>query len=158
MPLFFIFVLVPLIELMLLIEVGAIIGSGWTFVLIIATAIVGTKLVKQQGFHTWRKIQTELSSGQMPAKSLFDGICILISGVTLITPGFITDAIGLLLLTPVFRAVILAQLASRITIRGQHHHFTHQSSHNPNNSTDNDHSRPQSGPATLDGEYTRKDD
>ena len=118
MPLFFIFIIVPLVELMLLIEVGSVIGSGWTFLIIIATAIIGTKLVKQQGLHTWQKIQQELATGALPAQSMFDGICILISGVLLITPGFITDIIGMLLLTPPFRAAAYKHVGHRIKVQG----------------------------------------
>ncbi len=117
MPLFFIFIIVPIIELMLLIEVGGQIGTGWTFLIIIATAILGTKLVKQQGLSTWSKIQQELASGTLPAKAMFEGICILISGVLLITPGFLTDIIGLLLLTPVFRTIMYSKVGHRVNIK-----------------------------------------
>lgn len=118
MPLFFFFIIIPLVELMILLEVGSIIGSGWTFLIIIATAIVGTKLVKQQGTTTWSKIQSELNQGSVPAKAMFDGVCILISGVLLITPGFMTDILGMLLLTPPFRAAVYKQFGSRIQVRG----------------------------------------
>lgn len=157
MPLFIIFVLVPLIELMLLIEVGGIIGSGWTFIIIIATALIGTKLVKQQGISTWSNIQTEMASGQLPARSLFDGICILISGVLLITPGFITDTIGFLLVTPAFRAAMYTQLGSRIQVKTMGGFQSHQQSqHSPFNDQA-EQSKQVDEPTTLDGEYTRKD-
>ncbi|NVK25675.1 MAG: FxsA family protein [Gammaproteobacteria bacterium] len=163
MPLFIIFVLVPLIELMLLIEVGGIIGTAWTFIIIIATALIGTKLVKQQGLSTWSNIQTEMASGQLPARSLFDGICILISGVLLITPGFITDTIGFLLVTPPFRAAMYSQLGSRIQIRTMGGTFHSQSqsdfSDQAKDTFESDTVERKSGdkPTTLDGEYTRKD-
>ena len=167
MPLFLIFIIVPLIELMLLIEVGGIIGSAWTFIIIIATALIGTRLVKQQGFQTWGNIQQEMATGKLPAQSLFDGICILISGVLLITPGFITDTIGFLLVTPPFRAMMYQQLGSKIKVRtaGQFHQqqgfgqsFEQQGQtydHEPQQKQEFKQAPHQ--PATLDGEYERKD-
>lgn len=161
MPLFAIFILVPLIELMILLEVGAIIGSGWTFLIIIATAIMGTKLVKQQGSSTWRNIQEKLAQGQVPSQALFDGICILVSGVLLITPGFMTDILGMLLLTPPFRAIAFKQLGDKIHVVGgsrfgqspfqQHCGFDQEQFHGRESHSE------QRGPATLDGEFTRKD-
>jgi UPF0716 protein FxsA len=163
MPLFLIFIIVPLIELMLLIEVGGVIGSGWTFAIIIATAIIGTKLVKQQGLQTWTKIQQEMATGQLPAQSLFDGICILISGVLLITPGLITDVIGMLLLTPPFRALAYTHMGSKIRFKAaagfqQQNHstfdgeFTDAEKTNTSDKHITDHQ-----PTTLDGEFKRKD-
>jgi UPF0716 protein FxsA len=153
MPLFFIFIVVPLIELMILIEIGSVIGSLWTFIIILSTAIIGAKLVRQQGLQTWGRIQQQLAQGEIPAQSLFDGICILISGVLLLTPGYLTDIIGILLLTPPFRAIAYANVGHRIKIRtahssgfGQtHSHFESQEQARPQQST------------TLEGEYTRKD-
>lgn len=117
MPLFFVFIVIPLVELMLLLEVGSMIGSGWTFLIIIATAILGTRLVKQQGTQTWSKIQTELNQGALPAQAMFDGVCILVSGVLLITPGFMTDIFGLLLLTPPFRKAVYSSLGQRVQVK-----------------------------------------
>lgn len=155
MPLFIIFIVVPLLELMLLLEVGSIIGSGWTFLIIIATAIIGTKLVKQQGLQTWSTIQKKMAQGELPAQSLFDGICILISGVLLITPGFMTDILGLLLLTPPFRYAAYLQLGSKIKIKTMG--ATHFQSHSFDQPIDNEHYRKPEQPNTIDGEFTRKD-
>jgi UPF0716 protein FxsA len=163
MPLFLVFIIVPLIELMLLIEVGGIIGSGWTFLIIIATAIIGTKLVKQQGLQTWSKIQQEMATGQLPAQSLFDGICILISGILLITPGLITDVIGMLLLTPAFRTLAYTQLGSKIKFKAASSAHFHQQNHSTYDGefshTDQSQNKNLSDqqPNTLDGEFERKD-
>lgn len=163
MPLFLVFIIVPLIELMLLIEVGGIIGSGWTFLIIIATAIIGTKLVKQQGLQTWSKIQQEMVTGQLPAQSLFDGICILISGILLITPGLITDVIGMLLLTPAFRTLAYTQLGSKIKFKAASSAHFHQQNHSTYDGefshTDQSQNKNLSDhqPNTLDGEFERKD-
>lgn len=159
MPLFFIFVFVPLIELMLLIEVGGVIGTAWTFIIIIATALIGTKLVKQQGLATYQQIQTELAQGQMPARSMFDGICILISGILLITPGFITDGIGFLLVTPPFRALAYQQFGSKIKVKTMHSGYQQHSSFEqpPYDRFDDDQTQSERGPKTIEGEYERKE-
>jgi len=165
MPLFLVFIIVPLIELMLLIEVGGIIGSGWTFVIIIATAIIGGKLVKQQGLQTWSTIQQEMATGQLPAQSLFDGICILISGILLITPGLITDVIGALLLTPAFRAISYRQFGSKIKFKAaasahfqqSQGHSTFEGEFTETTETDNEHQISGHKPTTLDGDFERKD-
>lgn len=154
MPLFIIFILVPLIELMILIEIGGVIGSLWTFIIIISTAIIGAKLVRQQGLQTWGKIQQQMAQGQIPAQSLFDGICILVSGVLLLTPGYITDIIGILLLTPPFRAMAYAGIGDKIKLRATAHSSFHQPGQNTPGSDFN--GDPQQ-PTTLEGEYTRKD-
>jgi len=158
MPLFIIFIVVPLIELFLLLEVGSIIGSGWVFLLIIATAIIGTRLVKQQGLATWQNIQQQLAQGQLPAQSLFDGICILVSGVLLITPGFMTDILGFLLLAPVFRSMTYSQLGSRIKV--QSHGAFSQPGANPfkqDSESKFERDIKDRPTTTLDGEYTRKE-
>ena len=162
MPLFFIFIVVPLIELYLLLEVGSIIGSGWVFLLIIATAIIGTRLVKQQGLATWQNIQHQLAQGQLPAQSLFDGICILVSGVLLITPGFMTDILGFLLLAPAFRSLSYSQLGSRIKVTGQqsysqHTQYQQHEEFNRDSKSRFEQDQNDRQPTTLDGEYTRKD-
>jgi len=163
MPLFLILIVVPLIELMLLIQVGGMIGTGWTFVLIIATAFIGAKLVRQQGLQTWSNIQQEMAQGQLPAQSLFDGICILISGVMLITPGLITDVIGLLLMIPAFRAVSYRQFGSKIKFKAAASaHFQQSQGHSTfegefTEKTDTEHRLTEDKSSTLDGEFERKD-
>lgn len=165
MPLFLILIVVPLIELMLLIQVGGMIGTGWTFVLIIATAFIGAKLVRQQGLQTWSNIQQEMAQGQLPAQSLFDGICILISGVMLITPGLITDVIGLLLMIPAFRAISYRQFGSKIKFKAaasahfqqSQGHSTFEGEFTETTETDNDHRISEHKPTILDGNFERKD-
>lgn len=160
MPLFFIFVIVPLIELYILLEVGEIIGAGITFLIIIATAFIGTRLVRQQGLSTWHSIQQQMQMGQIPAQSLFDGICILVSGVLLITPGFITDIVGMLLLTPPFRIALYAQVGRHIKVRtmGAPHGspFSQQNSAQSPFEQKSFEQNPRQG-ETLEGEYQRKD-
>lgn len=109
------FILVPLIEIGLFIEVGGWIGLWPTLGLIILTAVVGTMLLRQQGLATLRRAQTQMDAGQVPAKELFDGACLLIGGLLLLTPGFFTDAVGFLLLMPPIRDLLRQRLGGRMT-------------------------------------------
>lgn len=101
--LFLLFLVVPIIEIAMLIQLSKVIGGWETIAIVILTAYFGAKLVKQQGLETVQSIQAKFGQGQIPGKELFTGVCVLISGVLLVTPGIMTDIIGFLLLTPVFR-------------------------------------------------------
>ena len=93
-------------ELALLIYVGGLIGFWSTLGLVILTAFVGASLVRNEGTRALLKIQQELSMGRIPASAMLDGIAIMLGGAFLITPGFITDAIALIMLFPVTRAIL----------------------------------------------------
>ena len=100
------FIIVPITELYILIEVGKKIGSLTTIGIIILTGIIGAYLVKSQGFMILRKIQNDLNEGIMPGDSLIHGAIILAGGVLLLTPGFATDIVGFIFLIPVSRNVV----------------------------------------------------
>ncbi len=100
------FVIVPVTELYILIEVGKKIGSLTTIGIIILTGIIGAYLVKGQGFMILKKIQNDLNEGIMPGDSLIQGAIILTGGIFLLTPGFVTDIIGFIFLIPVSRGVV----------------------------------------------------
>ena len=100
------FTILPAIELALLIEIGSNIGVGNTLFIIIFTGVLGAYLARLQGFLILRKIQDDLNRGVMPNDQLMDGLMILVGGVVLLTPGFITDALGFLLLIPWTRMLI----------------------------------------------------
>lgn len=100
------FVIVPVTELYILIEVGKRIGSLTTVGLIILTGIIGAYLVKGQGFMILKKIQNDLNDGIIPGDSLIQGAIILAGGIFLLTPGFVTDIIGFIFLIPVSRRVV----------------------------------------------------
>jgi UPF0716 protein FxsA len=116
------FIVVPAVELALLIEVGARIGTPATIAIIIGTGFVGAALAKQQGLRTIQKIQAELDTGALPTAALIDGVIILIAGALLITPGLLTDVAGFLCLVPVTRALMKRALQHRFesTIKAQH--------------------------------------
>lgn len=118
---------VPLLDTWLLINVGTQIGALYTIGLVILTAVVGGNLVKRQGLSTWMKIQQQMQSGQAPAIELFEGGCILVAGALLITPGFLTDTIGFLLLVPPLRQVVAAWWLKRKLAKAETHFI-----HNPN--------------------------
>lgn len=108
--LFLAVIVIPAIEIGILIWSGNIIGVPLTVLLIILTAIFGAYLAKKEGLATVRTLQDNLSRGMMPGDALLDGICILIGGTLLLSPGFVTDTLGFLLLAPPTRKFFKALL------------------------------------------------
>jgi len=93
-------IIIPAAEIGLLMLSGDILGIWTTIALIILTGVLGAYLAKKEGLETIRKVQRQLNYGQMPGDAILDGICVLIGGTLLLTPGFITDTVGFLLLAP----------------------------------------------------------
>lgn len=112
---------VPLIEVGLFIEVGDAIGLWPTIALAVATAIVGIWVVRLQGFGTVMRARAQLAQGEVPARQLFDGFCLVIAGVMLVIPGFATDALAVLLLVPPVRGFLFARARLRTEVRGRFH-------------------------------------
>jgi len=126
--LFLLFTLVPLVELYLLIRLGTYMGAVDTIAIVIGTGLAGGLLAKSQGLAVLDRMRTELNQGRPPAESLFDGLLILIAGAMLITPGLLTDGLGLLLLIPWSRKVFKSWLKRRIQEKiseGEIHISTH---------------------------------
>jgi UPF0716 protein FxsA len=111
------FVVVPILEIYVIIQVGQAIGALWTILLLIADSILGTLLMKSQGRAAWRRFQQALSEGRVPAREVLDGVLVIFGGAFLVTPGFCSDVVGALLLLPPTRAVIRRMLARRFTFR-----------------------------------------
>lgn len=101
--LFIAFVVVPLVEIYVLIQVGQVIGAWWTILLLVLDSILGTWLIRREGTRTWHALRQALQTGRMPARELADGALILVGGTLMLTPGFVTDALGILLILPVTR-------------------------------------------------------
>ena len=101
-----VFIIIPLIELVILIKVGSYIGLWPTILIVVLTGVVGASLARYQGFLIINKIRSDVSSGRVPARELIDGLLVLIGGIVLLTPGFLTDIFGFVLLIPVTRNVI----------------------------------------------------
>ena len=97
------FVLVPLVEIYVIIQIGQVIGAWWTILLLIADSILGSWLVKREGARAWRALQVALEQGRMPARELADGILVLVGGLLMLTPGFVLDIVGVLCILPVTR-------------------------------------------------------
>jgi UPF0716 protein FxsA len=109
-----VFIVVPLAELYVILRVGDSIGWGWTILILAADSILGSVLLKTQGRAVWRRFNTELERGRMPHREVIDGVLVIFGGAFLITPGFITDVIGLLLLIPPTRSVIRGIVVRRL--------------------------------------------
>lgn len=104
--LFLLFLIVPIIEIVLFIEIGSRIGTMATLLIVVITAILGASLAHHEGLKTWWRMQNKLASGSMPDEELLDALMILIAGAVLLTPGFLTDIVGFLLLYPGTRRII----------------------------------------------------
>ncbi|NCC25769.1 MAG: FxsA family protein [Deltaproteobacteria bacterium] len=112
-----IFVLFPLFELYVLVQVGSVIGAGTTILLVLLTAVAGAWLAREQGLRAMVRIQSSLQQGIVPADDLLDGAMILVAGVVLLTPGFISDVLGLMVLVPPIRNLIRTRLRSWATAK-----------------------------------------
>jgi UPF0716 protein FxsA len=111
------FIIVPIAELALLIQVGQLIGVWWTIALLIADAMLGSWLLRAQGRAAWRRFNQALAGGRIPHREVVDGVLIIFGGALLLTPGFITDVFGLLFLIPPTRAVMRRLLVRRGMLR-----------------------------------------
>ncbi len=109
---------VPIAEIAVFIELGGLIGLWPTLTLIIVTALLGTVLLRHQGLRTLRKAQESLARNEVPVKEAMDGIMLLVAGAFLLTPGFITDAVGALLLCPPVRTFLRGWVTGYFVARG----------------------------------------
>ncbi len=105
------FVALPIIEIALLLKVGAAFGVFNTLAFVIFTAVLGAYLVRQQGVSTLAKVRAETEAGRLPATEMAEGVLLLIAGAVLLTPGFVTDAMGFALLVPQVRRVVIRAVA-----------------------------------------------
>ena len=112
-----IFIVIPVIEISLFIEIGSFIGSFNTILLIFTTALIGVYFVRQQGISTYSKLYNQLQNQEAPIQTMFEGLVILISGILLITPGFFTDALGFLGLIPLTRVIFIKIVANSVLSR-----------------------------------------
>jgi UPF0716 protein FxsA len=122
--LFLTFTLVPVIEIYLLIKVGGHIGAFKTVLLVIATGFAGAYLARLQGMQTMLRVRNSLEQGRMPAEELLDAVLIFAAGLVLLTPGFLTDAMGLLLLFPETRHYVKRYLKRRLEPYIDSRHYT----------------------------------
>jgi UPF0716 protein FxsA len=116
------FIVVPLVEIYVIIQVGHAIGPWPTVLLLLLDSILGSWLIRHEGGRAWRALRDALDSGRMPATELADGALILIGGTLMLAPGFVTDAFGVLLILPVtrplFRRLLTRLVAARLVVMG----------------------------------------
>lgn len=147
------FLIIPVIEVYLLIEVGGIIGAGWTVFLVVLTAIVGVRLLKQQGISTLMRANRTMSQGQVPAMEMMEGLFLAVGGALLITPGFFTDAIGFICLVPLSRRVIIQYLLLNSSFTASYS----VQQENQSRETQERENRGGKNSRTIEGEYHRED-
>lgn len=145
MPFFIIFILVPIIEIYVFIQVGDEIGIATTLLLAFITAILGGTIIKYQGLATLHAVQESMRHGKAPMAEIFDGFCLVAAGATLITPGFVTDTIGFLLLVPAVRRFLRHHIGKYIEMRSM-------------NDINPGHPYPPRDPDIIEAEYTRVED
>lgn len=112
-----IFLVVPLVEIYVLIEIGGIIGALPTVLACVGTAVLGGGLLRYQGFQTLRRAQRNMDRGQVPAMEMFEGVALAFGGALLLTPGFVTDVAGFLCLIPWTRRALIAAALRRMQVR-----------------------------------------
>ena len=124
--LFLAFTIIPVVELYLLIKVGTVIGAFNTLALVVLTGFVGAYLARMEGTQTMLRVRSSLQQGIMPTEDLVDALLIFVAGIVLLTPGFITDVAGILVLFPVTRVHIKRFVKERFNkwIEDQDVHFT----------------------------------
>ena len=112
-------IVVPIVEIAVFIELGGYLGLWPTIGTVILTAMVGSALLRLQGLSTLRRVMQSVERGRLPLAEVFDGLCLLVAGALLLTPGFVTDAVGLLLFVPAFRAALGRLLARYLVASGR---------------------------------------
>ncbi len=171
--LFVLFVIIPIIEIAVLMQVGEVLGLWPTIFIVILTAWLGAKNVRQQGLATMNSVQTKLAQGQAPSDEIVAGLMLLVAGVLLVTPGFVTDFFGLSLLIPQVRQAIVKMVQQHMVVNSgqfgqQHSPFSGQTFEHPDQAdfeqqSQHAHfhkkidSQKNHQGQTIDGEYERKE-
>lgn len=112
--LFLLFIIMPLVELFVIIQVGQVVGPLWTVLALLVFSLAGAALVKHEGLRAWTRVRTALDAGRLPAEEVTDGALVLLAGALLLTPGFVTDGFGFFLLIPPSRALVNRAIRSRV--------------------------------------------
>jgi UPF0716 protein FxsA len=111
------FIVVPIVEIYVIIQVGQAIGPWWTIALLVADSILGSLLMRSQGRAAWARFNEAVAAGRIPGREVLDGALVIFGGALLLTPGFVTDVFGAIFLVPPTRAVVRRLLARRVTGR-----------------------------------------
>lgn len=164
--LFLLFIAMPIIEIFLLIKIGSSIGALLTIAIVIITAVLGTWMLRAQGLSTLNKARRRMSGGEVPAFEMMEGMALGIGGALLLTPGFVTDAIGFACLIPFTRRLMVRALSKRVTVASVAGGFAAsagsargggQTPFGHTTTSGNKQSKPGLDGDVIEGEYTRKD-
>lgn len=152
--LFLLFIAMPILEIFVLIKVGSSLGVWTTIGIVILTAVIGSYMLRAQSLATIRSVQEKLNSGQVPAIQMFEGVALLVGGIFLLTPGFLTDAFGFFCLFAPTRRWLLKKVLARASVSvfqgsaNSDRVYSNEKSANPTERT---------GSNVIDGEYRRED-
>ncbi|NVK44149.1 MAG: membrane protein FxsA [Oceanospirillaceae bacterium] len=154
--LFLLFIVVPIIEITVLINVGQIIGTWYTVGLVLLSAFIGVNMLRYQGLSTLARAQQRANAGEVPAREMVEGIVLAVGGALLVTPGFVTDIIGFCCLIPQTRQLAADALIKRFTVVA----MTRQqmSGFSDPDFEPRPHHAPRRDGDIIDGEYRREDD
>jgi UPF0716 protein FxsA len=138
-------IIVSILEIVVFIQAGDLMGLWPTIGMVILTAMVGSALLRHQGLAALTFVKETMNVGKLPVNKLFDGLCLLVAGVFLLTPGFLTDGFGFLLLLPIFRSGLRRLMAARLKDRGGFNMHM--------NTGSKQQSRHSYNPSVIDGEF-----
>lgn len=151
------FIGIPLIEIALFIEVGGAIGTAATIAIVIGTAFLGAWMLRQQGLATAQRAQAKLQRGEMPVEQAFDGMFLVFAGGLLLTPGFLTDAIGFSLFIPQVRQFLRSRISAAAARRGSSFRVYQAGTMHAEGSYEND-GQPPHHPGTIEGDAVDLDE
>ncbi len=156
------FIVVPIAEMWILIEVGQSLGALPTILLVMLTAAIGIALLRRQGVATLTRAQQRMEAGQLPAQEMVEGIALAVGGALLLTPGFVTDALGFACLIPASRrklaALAVAQIArGRASMQSESYTQTERAA-SPHKPASSQKAKPPQPPNVIEGEYKELDD
>ena len=147
---FVLFVVMPVIEIAILIKVGGILGVWTTIIIVIFTAVLGTVMLRAQSLSTIQSVQSRMNAGQLPAMQMMEGVVLLIGGVLLLTPGFITDGLGFFCLIPQTRRWLLKKAIARAKV-------SVFSGHPSSDTNTADKRKDKADPGVIEGKFRRED-
>ncbi|MCF2949238.1 FxsA family protein [Paraglaciecola aquimarina] len=156
--LFILFAVLPIIEIAILINVGEQIGGWYTVAIVVLTAFFGARLVRQEGLSTLTQAQQKMQSGQMPGQEMAEGLLLVIAGVLLVTPGFVTDGVGFLLSLPMTRPLIAKGLMKHMSVNMVNTSYQADFTHQTSNQYDFQQKEEQESGEIIEGEFVDKDE
>ena len=156
--LFLVFTSVSLLEIFVLVKVGSFLGAWPTIMLVVITALVGSALVRSQGLQLLQQLQQRMAHGEMPGLQLIEGVMLLVTGVLLVTPGFVTDFCGLLLLQPKIRGHIAKLVLAKMILSPNVFMSGHYSQSQSGSDSPFTRGKKDIDKDVIEGEFERKDD